>query len=103
MPHFDGTGPKGKGPFTGRGMGFCVARIEQLDVASFGGTVPSDQGQHTDEHETTGKEVIQMPKHDGKGPPTGAKGPQDGRGKGKGRAQGKGVGKSKGGKKGTCK
>lgn len=24
MPHHDGTGPNGKGPMTGRGMGYCV-------------------------------------------------------------------------------
>ena len=24
MPGFDGTGPLGKGPMTGRGLGFCV-------------------------------------------------------------------------------
>ena len=24
MPGFDGTGPKGLGPMTGRGMGYCV-------------------------------------------------------------------------------
>ena len=46
-----------------------------------------------------------MPRRDSKGPPTGAKGPHDGRGsgKGKGRAPGKGVGQRKGGKKGPCK
>lgn len=26
MPGFDGTGPFGKGPMTGRGMGFCVLK-----------------------------------------------------------------------------
>ncbi len=26
MPRFDGTGPLGKGPMTGRGEGFCVLR-----------------------------------------------------------------------------
>ena len=26
MPGFDGTGPQGKGPMTGRGMGFCVLK-----------------------------------------------------------------------------
>src|SRR4030042_4668534 len=52
-----------------------------------------------------GKEVIRMPRRDSKGPPTGAKGLQDGRGsgKGKGRAPGKGVGRRKGGTKGPCK
>jgi Family of unknown function (DUF5320) len=24
MPQFDGTGPSGKGPMTGRGLGYCV-------------------------------------------------------------------------------
>ena len=24
MPRFDGTGPRGQGPMTGRGLGFCV-------------------------------------------------------------------------------
>ena len=24
MPKFDGTGPSGKGPMTGRGSGYCV-------------------------------------------------------------------------------
>jgi hypothetical protein len=27
MPNRDGTGPEGKGPMTGRGMGNCVIRI----------------------------------------------------------------------------
>ncbi|MBN1973312.1 MAG: DUF5320 domain-containing protein [Sedimentisphaerales bacterium] len=26
MPRFDGTGPQGKGPMTGRGMGFCILK-----------------------------------------------------------------------------
>ena len=26
MPNFDGTGPSGKGPLTGRGLGYCVLR-----------------------------------------------------------------------------
>ena len=30
MPRGDGTGPQGLGPFTGRGMGFCVADLSQL-------------------------------------------------------------------------
>jgi hypothetical protein len=24
MPGFDGTGPQGRGPMTGKGMGFCI-------------------------------------------------------------------------------
>jgi len=27
MPGFDGTGPRGEGPFTGRGEGYCVMRF----------------------------------------------------------------------------
>ncbi len=27
MPNFDGSGPKGKGPLTGQGMGFCVVEL----------------------------------------------------------------------------
>jgi len=26
VPGFDGTGPNGSGPFTGRGMGYCIDR-----------------------------------------------------------------------------
>lgn len=26
MPGFDGTGPRGQGPMTGQGMGFCVLK-----------------------------------------------------------------------------
>ena len=29
MPGFDGTGPAGRGPMTGRGRGFCVERIAE--------------------------------------------------------------------------
>jgi len=42
-----------------------------------------------------------MPRKDKTGPPTGAKGPKDGRGKGKGRAPGKGRGAMTGGKQGV--
>jgi hypothetical protein len=35
MPGFDGTGPRGMGPMTGRGRGYCVvplsAQAEDLD------------------------------------------------------------------------
>jgi hypothetical protein len=27
MPRFDGTGPMGRGPLTGRGMGYCAVRL----------------------------------------------------------------------------
>ena len=31
MPGFDGTGPLGKGPLTGRGEGFCVVPINNYN------------------------------------------------------------------------
>ena len=31
MPNFDGTGPRGKGPMTGRGQGYCVLPISTPD------------------------------------------------------------------------
>ena len=31
MPNFDGTGPDGKGPMTGRGRGYCVIPISTPD------------------------------------------------------------------------
>lgn len=27
MPRFDGTGPRGRGPMTGGGMGYCVLPV----------------------------------------------------------------------------
>jgi len=27
MPRFDGTGPRGRGPMTGRGNGYCAVRV----------------------------------------------------------------------------
>jgi len=46
---------------------------------------------------------VPMPKHDGTGPPTGARGPRDGRGAGNPGAPGPGSGAKTGGQKGTCK
>jgi hypothetical protein len=30
MPGFDGTGPMGQGPFTGRAMGYCALPVGQV-------------------------------------------------------------------------
>jgi hypothetical protein len=30
MPAFDGTGPRGEGPLTGRGEGYCAIRLTEL-------------------------------------------------------------------------
>lgn len=32
MPGFDGTGPTGAGPLTGRGRGFCISPISRRGV-----------------------------------------------------------------------
>lgn len=37
MPGFDGTGPAGMGPMTGRGRGFCVVPLNRSTVSSTGG------------------------------------------------------------------
>jgi hypothetical protein len=29
MPGFDGTGPAGRGPFTGRGEGYCAVPLDR--------------------------------------------------------------------------
>ena len=31
MSGYDGTGPRGRGPFTGRGMGFCAMSKEEYE------------------------------------------------------------------------
>lgn len=33
MPRFDGTGPNGEGPFTGRSMGDCVETVDNIEMA----------------------------------------------------------------------
>lgn len=52
MPGFDGTGPKGLGPFTGRGMGYCVINLDSKNAIK-----------NSEE-----KEVINMPGGDRTGP-----------------------------------
>ena len=53
MPGFDGTGPAGLGPMTGRGIGYCVIKLDSSsreDIKKFG------------------REVFDMPRGDGTGP-----------------------------------
>jgi hypothetical protein len=65
MPNFDGTGPQGKGSFTGRGRGFCIVKLDSK----------TSEVQNSD-----GKEVFDMPRGDGTGPM--GLGPMTGRGAG---------------------
>ena len=36
MPRFDGTGPQGQGPMTGRGEGYCATRIPESGQVPYG-------------------------------------------------------------------
>jgi len=38
MPGFDGTGPRGQGTMTGRGMGYCVVALNDI------GSRPANRG-----------------------------------------------------------
>ncbi len=71
MPGFDGTGPLGQGPMTGRGLGFCVLTTSKENpgqVKGFAGLQNVPIGQKVKNFENTGKEVINMPFGDGTGP-----------------------------------
>ncbi len=65
MPNFNGTGPKGTGPLTGQGMGYCVVKVDKDNLIT-------EQG--------IGKEVDDMPRGDRTGPS--GLGPMTGRGAG---------------------
>jgi len=71
MPSFDGTGPQGKGPMTGRGSGYCVLRESGKKPgrmegwAGIDGVPVGNTSTDTTEQE---KEVIQMPFGDRTGP-----------------------------------
>lgn|GEM_PF-490466 len=77
LPQFDGTGPLGKGPMSGRGMGFCAMEVPDGNTPAFGRDLAGRDGQETETSEKTGKEVIAMPRGDGTGP--GGMGPMTGR------------------------
>ena len=71
MPGFDGTGPLGQGPMTGRGQGFCVLTSSKENpgqVKGIAGLQGVPVGQVNENFENTGKEVINMPFGDGTGP-----------------------------------
>ncbi len=71
MPSFDGTGPQGKGPMTGKGLGYCVLRESgeksgrMEGWAGIDGIPVGDTSTNKAEQE---KEVTQMPFGDGTGP-----------------------------------
>ena len=70
MPRFDGTGPLGQGPMTGRGQGFCVLKESQSNpdqIVGFAG-VNGKPIKAVDINRFSGKEVIDMPRGDRTGP-----------------------------------
>jgi len=71
MPGFDGTGPSGQGPMTGRGQGFCVltSSLENPGrVKGFAGLRGVPVAQEVKNFEDTGKDVTDMPFGNGTGP-----------------------------------
>ncbi len=70
MPGFDGTGPSGQGPMTGRGLGFCVLKESESSPGQMEGFsgVNGKPIRTLDESRFPRKEVIQMPFGDGTGP-----------------------------------
>jgi hypothetical protein len=80
MPGFDGTGPLGQGPMTGRGLGFCILATSEENPNEIQGLAGIDGkpiGKMNEHSKLAGKEVINMPFGDGTGP-AGA-GPMTGR------------------------
>jgi hypothetical protein len=70
MPRFDGTGPLGQGPMTGRGLGFCVLKESQSNpgqIEGFAG-INGKPIKAVGKNRFPGKEVIDMPFGDRTGP-----------------------------------
>ena len=71
MPGFDGTGPSGQGPMTGRGQGFCALRIFEGNpgkVKGFAGLQGVLVNDKIETFENVERKVINMPFGNGTGP-----------------------------------
>jgi hypothetical protein len=71
MPRFDGTGPLGQGPMTGRGLGFCVlttSKENPRQVKGFAGLQARPINSLNKSLSDSKKEVINMPFGNGTGP-----------------------------------
>lgn len=67
MPLFDGTGPQGEGPMTGRGMGYCVLQESKVQRGQIEG-LTGIQGTpmfNISSNLRKDKEVINMPRGNG--------------------------------------
>lgn len=87
MPGFDGMGPQGRGPMTGRAGGYCVLR-ESKDAPTHIRGFAGVQGIPVDVELPEAKEVTLMPLGNGVGPLFG-RGFGCGRGWGRGRGRGR--------------
>ncbi|MBT7163472.1 MAG: DUF5320 domain-containing protein [Victivallales bacterium] len=67
MPGIDGTGPRGDGPMTGRGMGSCVLRFEPGKTPTITGFAGA-AGRPIHWSRSQEKENQTMPRGDGTGP-----------------------------------
>jgi hypothetical protein len=67
MPGFDGTGPQGKGPMTGKAQGYCVIRQAKGEFARVQGFAGA-QGAPVEVELPQGTEVMGMPFGAGTGP-----------------------------------
>ena len=68
MPGLDGTGPLGKGPFTGRGRGFCIMKLPDGEKPEFSLGITAGEEQQKATFIEKGKEVIAMPAGNRTGP-----------------------------------
>ena len=71
MPSFDGMGPQGKGPMTGKGLGYCMLRESGKRpgrVEGWAGIDGVPVGNTSTNKTEQEKEVIQMPFGNGTGP-----------------------------------
>ena len=70
MPGFDGTGPRGAGPMSGRVMGFCVLKESQGSpgyAEGFAG-MPAKPVNFSNNMRFRGRQVTNMPRGDRTGP-----------------------------------
>jgi len=65
LPGFDGTGPLGKGPFSGRGRGFCIVKLPDGGKTEVELDIAGDKEQKAN---INVKEVFTMPAGDRTGP-----------------------------------
>ena len=68
MPARDGSGPRGQGPMTGRGMGFCVLKSDPCAPETAAGFAGKEGMPVTVSAGSIYKEVNKMPGGDGTGP-----------------------------------